>query len=99
MPRKLALWFVLLIVGFLTGFILQYARLAGTAGTVCLDKTIGLLSGQRTIVAASRHSDSDVSGSRAKELRKGRGVLERVLRPSSANSEQHGGSHTSQLAS
>jgi hypothetical protein len=27
MPRKLALWFVLLIVGFLTGFILQYARL------------------------------------------------------------------------
>ena len=27
MPRRLALWFVLLIVGFLTGFILQYARL------------------------------------------------------------------------
>jgi hypothetical protein len=27
MPRKLALWFVLLIVGFLAGFILQYARL------------------------------------------------------------------------
>src|ERR1700680_4299344 len=27
MPRKLALWVVLLIVGFLTGFILQYARL------------------------------------------------------------------------
>jgi len=27
MPRKLVLWFVLLIVGFLTGFILQYARL------------------------------------------------------------------------
>lgn len=27
MLRKLALWFVLLIVGFLTGFILQYARL------------------------------------------------------------------------
>jgi hypothetical protein len=27
MPRKLALWFVLLIVGFLTGFILQHARL------------------------------------------------------------------------
>jgi len=27
MPRKLALWLVLLIVGFLTGFILQYARL------------------------------------------------------------------------
>ena len=27
MPRKLALWFVLLIVGFLTGFILQYTRL------------------------------------------------------------------------
>jgi hypothetical protein len=27
MRRKLALWFVLLIIGFLTGFILQYARL------------------------------------------------------------------------
>jgi len=27
MPRKLVLWFVLLITGFLTGFILQYARL------------------------------------------------------------------------
>jgi type II secretory pathway pseudopilin PulG len=27
MPRKLALWFALLIVGFLAGFILQYARL------------------------------------------------------------------------
>jgi type II secretory pathway pseudopilin PulG len=27
MPRKLAFWFVLLIVGFLAGFILQYARL------------------------------------------------------------------------
>lgn len=27
MPRKLGLWSVLLIVGFLTGFILQYARL------------------------------------------------------------------------
>jgi hypothetical protein len=27
MPRKLGLWFALLIVGFLTGFILQYARL------------------------------------------------------------------------
>ena len=26
MPRKLALWFALLIAGFLTGFILQYAR-------------------------------------------------------------------------
>jgi uncharacterized surface protein with fasciclin (FAS1) repeats len=26
MPRKLALWFVLLIVGFLAGFILQYSR-------------------------------------------------------------------------
>jgi hypothetical protein len=26
MPRKLVLWFVLLIAGFLTGFILQYAR-------------------------------------------------------------------------
>jgi hypothetical protein len=27
MPRKLGLWFALLIVGFLAGFILQYARL------------------------------------------------------------------------
>jgi hypothetical protein len=27
MSRKLGLWFVLLIVGFLTGFILRYARL------------------------------------------------------------------------
>jgi hypothetical protein len=27
MRRKLVLWFVLLMVGFLTGFILQYARL------------------------------------------------------------------------
>ena len=27
MQRKLVLWFVLLIVGFLAGFILQYARL------------------------------------------------------------------------
>src|SRR5207253_5145587 len=27
MPRKLVLWFVLLIAGFLVGFILQYARL------------------------------------------------------------------------
>jgi len=26
MPRKLVLWFVLLITGFLTGFILQYAK-------------------------------------------------------------------------
>jgi hypothetical protein len=71
MPRKLALWFVLLIVGFLTGFILQYCQTAaGTAGTVCLDKTIGLLSGQRRIVAASRHSDRDVSGGCAKNYGK-----------------------------
>ena len=71
MPRKLALWFVLLIVGFLTGFILQYCQTAaGTAGTVCLDKTIGLLSGQRRIVAASRHSDRDVSGGCAKTTEK-----------------------------
>jgi len=27
MGRKFILWFVLLIVGFLTGFLLQYARL------------------------------------------------------------------------
>jgi len=27
MPRKLVLWSVLLIAGFLTGFIVQYARL------------------------------------------------------------------------
>src|ERR1700731_1145761 len=27
MPRKLALWFGLLIVGFFTGFVLRYARL------------------------------------------------------------------------
>jgi len=27
MPRKIALWFVLLIVGFLAGFTLQYSRL------------------------------------------------------------------------
>jgi hypothetical protein len=27
MQRKIALWFVLLIVGFLAGFVLQYARL------------------------------------------------------------------------
>lgn len=27
MPRKIALWFVLLIVGFLAGFVLQYSRL------------------------------------------------------------------------
>jgi hypothetical protein len=30
MRRKLVLWFVLLIAGFLTGFILQYASLRGT---------------------------------------------------------------------
>jgi len=30
MPRKLVLWFVLLLTGFLTGFILQYARLQRT---------------------------------------------------------------------
>jgi hypothetical protein len=27
MPRKIALWFVLLIAGFLAGFVLQYSRL------------------------------------------------------------------------
>lgn len=30
MQRKLVLWFVLLVTGFLTGFILQYARLQRT---------------------------------------------------------------------
>jgi hypothetical protein len=30
MRRKLGLWFVLLITGFLAGFILQYGRLRGT---------------------------------------------------------------------
>jgi hypothetical protein len=44
----------------------------GTAGIVCIDKTIGLLSGQRTIVAASRHSDSNVPGGRAKDYGKAR---------------------------
>src|SRR5256886_15860484 len=52
---------------------------AGTAGTVCLDKTIRILSVQRTIVTASRYSHNDVSGRRAKELWKGRGVRERVF--------------------
>jgi len=67
MPRKLALWFVLLIGWiFLLDSSCNIQTAAGTAGTVCLNKTIGILSGQRTILAASRHSDSDVSGGRAK---------------------------------
>jgi hypothetical protein len=99
MRRKLVLWFVLLIAGFLAGLILQCESAAGTAGTFCLDKTIRSLSVWRTIVAASRHRYDDVSGGRAKELRKGRRVLERVFRSSSTNCEQHRGSRAPQLAS
>src|ERR1019366_3793914 len=49
---------------------------AATAGAVCLDKTIRILSVQPTIVAASRHSHDDVSGGGAKKLREGRGVFQ-----------------------
>jgi hypothetical protein len=36
MRRKLVLWFVLLIAGFLTGFILQYASLRRTQQQLCV---------------------------------------------------------------
>src|SRR6476661_9508467 len=36
MQRKLVLWFVLLIAGFLTGFILQYASLRRTQQQLCV---------------------------------------------------------------
>jgi hypothetical protein len=51
--HKLVLWFVLLIAGFLVGFIPQYAKTAAVAeGTIGLDKAVGILSEQRTILAA-----------------------------------------------
>jgi type II secretory pathway pseudopilin PulG len=102
MPRKLALWVVLLIVGFLTGFILQYARLQQAQQELSASrKQLGSCqaSEQLSQVRDTATVMFLVSGGRAKELRKGRGVLERVLRRSSANSEQHGGSRASQLAS
>ena len=49
---------------------------AGTAGAVCLDKAIRILSVQPTIVAAPRHSHDDVSGGGAKKLREGWGVFQ-----------------------
>jgi hypothetical protein len=45
---------------------------AGTAGTVGIDKTIGILQIQPTIGTASRHNHDDVSGSGAKKLRESR---------------------------
>jgi hypothetical protein len=46
---------------------------ATAAGTVCFDKKNKILSFERAIIAASRHSHHDVSGDYAKELRQGRG--------------------------
>jgi hypothetical protein len=99
MQRKLVLWFVLLIVGFLAGFILQYARLQQA---------------QQQLSASTKQLGSCQAGEQLSQLRDtatvmfleavqknygGRGGLERVLRSSSANSEQHGRPRTSQLAS
>jgi hypothetical protein len=64
MRHKFVLWFLLVFVGFLVGF--QTA--AGTAGTVCIDKTIRIVSVQPTVVAASRHSHNHVSEGSAKKL-------------------------------
>jgi hypothetical protein len=48
----------------------------GTAGTVWLDKTTGILSVEPTIVAASRHRHDDVSGGGGKKLREGWGIFQ-----------------------
>ena len=62
MRSKLVLWFLLLLAGFLIGFILQYSRLQRVQEKLCLDKTIGVLSVPPATIAASRHSHDDVSG-------------------------------------
>ena len=80
MRRKLVLWFLLLIAEFLAGFIPQYARLQRLQEELSASsKQLVSCQSSETIVAAARHSRDDVSGGGAKELRKGRGVLERVF--------------------
>jgi len=100
MQRRLVLWFVLLIVGFLAGFILQYARLQQA---------------QHELSASTKQLGSCQAGEQLSQLRdtatamfleavqknygKAGEGLERVLRSGAANSEHHGRSRTSQLAS
>lgn len=97
MQRKLVFWVVLLIVGFLAGFILQYARLKQAQQE--LSASTKQLGSCQVDEQLSQLRDSNIPGGRAKELRKGREGLEKVLRSSSANSAQYGRPHTAQLAS
>ena len=76
MRQKLVLWFLLVLTGFLIWVhpaVFQTA--AGTAGSIGIDKTIGILPVQPTIGTASRHNHDDVSGSGAEKLREGWGVF------------------------
>jgi hypothetical protein len=49
LTRKLGLWFVLLIAGFLTGLILQHARLRRVQQELSASTKIRILSVQRTM--------------------------------------------------
>src|SRR5690349_1744013 len=99
MRRKLALWFVLLIAGFLTGLILQYARLQRV---------------QQELSASTKQLGSCQSGEQLSQLRDTATMmyLEAVQKNYGKAGEyskeffdqaqrivQHGGSRTPQLAS
>ena len=73
MRPKLVLWSLLLLAGFLIGFILQYSRLRRVQQELSAStKQLGSCQSSQQLVAASRHSHDDVSGGGAKKLRKGR---------------------------
>ena len=80
MRRKLFLWFVLLIAGFITGFIPQYARLQRVQHELSAStKQLGSCqssgqSSQLRDTATMMYLETV-----QKKLRKGRGVLERVF--------------------
>ena len=72
MRQKVVVWFLLLLAGFLAGFILQYSRLNHVQQELSASTTtIRSLSVQPTIGTASRHRHDDVSGGGAKKLREG----------------------------
>lgn len=99
MPRKLALWFVLLIVGFLTGFILQHARLR-QAQQELSDFAKDLGSCQSSEQLSQPRDTATMMYLETVQKNHGEGgVLEKVFRSGSKSCGQHGGFFSAQLTS
>jgi hypothetical protein len=79
MRRKLVLWFVLLIAGFLTGFILQYASLRRTQQQLCVSAEQLRSCRSRERLSQLRDTGTMMYLEALKKNWKGRGILEGTI--------------------